>query len=51
LFFLNILGWNKVVVYALAGLLGLPITFILVKLIAFKNATPQKKSETSYNNN
>jgi putative flippase GtrA/SAM-dependent methyltransferase len=36
LFFLNILGWNKVVVYALAGLLGLPVTFILVKLIAFK---------------
>ena len=31
---LNILGWNKILVYALAGLLGLPVTFILVKLIA-----------------
>jgi phosphoserine phosphatase/putative flippase GtrA len=36
LIFLNIFGWNKVMVYALAGLLGLPITFILVKLLVFK---------------
>jgi putative flippase GtrA len=35
LVFLNILAWNKTLVYGLAGLLGLPVTFILVKLIAF----------------
>jgi putative flippase GtrA len=45
LFFLNILGWNKVVVYALAGLFGLPVTFILVKLIAFKKAGSAKNQE------
>jgi putative flippase GtrA len=47
LFFLNILGWNKVIVYALAGLFGLPVTFILVKLIAFrKNNTKDRTGET-----
>ncbi len=35
LIFLNLLRWNKVIVYALAGLLGLPITFLLVKIFAF----------------
>jgi putative flippase GtrA len=35
LVFLNILGWNKIIVYGLAGLLGLPVTFILVKVFAF----------------
>jgi putative flippase GtrA len=35
LVFLNLLGWNKVIVYALAGLLGLPITFLLVKIMVF----------------
>jgi len=35
LIFLNLLYWNKVIVYALAGLLGLPITFLLVKIFAF----------------
>jgi putative flippase GtrA len=40
LVFLNIFGWNKILVYGLAGLLGLPVTFVLVKLIAFsKNQT------------
>ncbi|GHV85494.1 hypothetical protein AGMMS50230_11020 [Spirochaetia bacterium] len=34
--FLNIFSWNKAIVYALAGLLGLPITFLLVKLMVFK---------------
>jgi len=33
--FLNLLGWNKVTVYAMAGLLGLPVTFLLVKAFAF----------------
>ena len=36
LVFLNFLEWNKVIVYALAGLLGLPVTFLLVKIIVFK---------------
>jgi putative flippase GtrA len=35
LFFLNLLHWNKVIVYALAGLFGLPLTFLLVKTFAF----------------
>jgi putative flippase GtrA len=35
LIFLNLLHWNKVIVYALAGLLGLPVTFLLVKIFAF----------------
>lgn len=33
--FLNLLHWNKVIVYALAGLLGLPLTYIIVKVFAF----------------
>ncbi|MDR2394655.1 MAG: haloacid dehalogenase-like hydrolase [Treponema sp.] len=35
LVFLNIAGGNKIIVYGLAGLLGLPVTFILVKIFAF----------------
>ena len=33
--FLNIFNWNKIIVYALAGLLGLPLTYVLVKIFAF----------------
>ena len=33
--FLNMLHWNKVIVFALAGLLGLPVTYVLVKIYAF----------------
>lgn len=33
--FLNLFCWNKVIVYALAILIGLPISFILVKFFAF----------------
>ncbi|MDD2483596.1 MAG: HAD-IB family phosphatase [Eubacteriales bacterium] len=33
--FLNLLHWEKIIVYALAGLLGLPITYITVKIFAF----------------
>ncbi len=32
--FLNIFHWQKIIVYALAGLLGIPITYILVKIYA-----------------
>lgn len=35
--FLNLFGWHKILVYALVSLLGLPITFVLVKIFAFKN--------------
>jgi len=35
LIFLNLLHWNKIIVYASAGLLGLPVTFLLVKIFAF----------------
>jgi HAD superfamily phosphoserine phosphatase-like hydrolase len=33
--FLNLFHWNKILVYALAGILGLPITYVLVKILAF----------------
>ena len=36
--FLNIFGWHKVIVYALAALFGLPVTFVLVKLFAFRKS-------------
>jgi putative flippase GtrA len=39
LIFLNLLHWNKIIVYALAGLLGLPLTFLLVKIFVFKNGS------------
>ena len=32
----NILGINKIVVYIIAAILGVPITFIFMKLFAFK---------------
>ena len=31
--FIGLLHWNKVIIYAMAGMLGLPITFLLVKLM------------------
>ena len=34
-FLLNQMGWDRILVYALAGLLGLPVTYILVKIFAF----------------
>ena len=33
--FIGVFGWNRLVVYVLAGCLGLPLTFILVKVFAF----------------
>lgn len=32
---LNVFDWNKVFVYAIAGILGIPVTFVLVKVFAF----------------
>ena len=33
--FLNLFHWNKLLVYSLAGLLGIPVTYILVRVFAF----------------
>lgn len=37
--FLNIFLWNKIIVYALAAVFGLPVTFVLVKLFAFRTSS------------
>ncbi|GHU76004.1 hypothetical protein FACS189461_3040 [Spirochaetia bacterium] len=47
LVFLSILKWHKVIVYALSGLLGLPLTFVLVKLIVFRNTTKNHEKGVS----
>lgn len=36
LIFLNVLGWNKLVVYIQAAIIGIPITYILIKYFAFR---------------
>lgn len=33
----NSLGWNRIVVYFLAAVIGVPVTFLFVKLFAFKD--------------
>lgn len=33
--FINIFLWNKIIVYLLAGILGIPITYIIVRFYAF----------------
>jgi putative flippase GtrA len=33
--FLNLFHWNKVIVYLLAALFGLPLTYLIVKIFAF----------------
>lgn len=43
--FLNIFQWNKVIVYALAVLVGLPITFLVVKYFAFGKILPKNSDE------
>ena len=37
--FYNILNWEKLIVYSLAAILGIPITFLLLKLFAFKKSS------------
>lgn len=32
----NCLGWNKLVAYGLAAMIGIPITFFCMKIMAFK---------------
>jgi putative flippase GtrA len=34
--FINMVGWNKFLVYAFATALAIPITFLLVKFYAFR---------------
>ena len=31
----NVLGWHKLIAYGLAAIIGVPVTFILMKLFAF----------------
>ena len=38
--FINILHWNNIIVYGLAALLGLPLTYVIVQVVAF---TKRKK--------
>lgn len=45
LIFYNMLGWNKLVVFALAALIGVPVTFLIMKLFAFR-----KKEDTVADN-
>ena len=33
--FYNMLGWNKLIVFALAAIIGVPVTFIIMKFFAF----------------
>ncbi len=35
--FINILNWNHYIVYLLAAMFGLPITYLIVKFYAFTN--------------
>ena len=37
--FLNLFLWNNVLVYALAAVFGLPVTFVLVKIFAFRTSS------------
>ena len=36
LVFYNMMGWNKLIVFALAAIIGVPVTFIIMKLFAFR---------------
>ena len=33
--FINILHWNNIIVYGLAALFGLPLTYVIVRVVAF----------------
>jgi len=37
--FYNILNWEKLIVYSLAAIIGIPVTFLLLKLFAFKKSS------------
>ncbi len=33
--FINILHWNNIIVYGLAAMFGLPLTYVIVRVVAF----------------
>jgi len=37
--FYNILNWEKLIVYSIAAIIGIPVTFLLLKLFAFKKSS------------
>ena len=39
------MGWNKLIVFALAAIIGVPVTFVIMKLFAFG-----KKENTAMDN-
>ncbi len=45
LIFYNFLGWHRLFAYILAAIIGVPVTFILIKFFAFK----KEKSKSSIN--
>lgn len=42
----NILGWHKLIAYALAAIIGIPVTFLILKLFAFN--TGDKNTDNSF---
>ena len=45
---LNILGMHKLIAYTLSAIIGVPVTYILMKLFAFSNKNEYKRN---YNKN
>lgn len=45
--FYNLLSWNKILVYALAAIIGVPVTFILTKFFAFKKGGKTQEEQTA----
>lgn len=41
--FYNILNWEKLLVYCLAAIIGIPVTFLLLKIFAFKKKKSSNK--------
>lgn len=39
----NLLGWYKLIAYALAAVIGIPVTFLLMKFFAFGNGKKDTK--------
>ena len=42
--FYNMLGWNKLIVFALAAVIGVPVTFIIMKFFAFGKKKNKKEA-------
>lgn len=42
----NLLGLNKILVYALAAIIGIPVTFVCVKLLCFLKKKPKESNES-----